>query len=120
MSVATSRRWTDSDGQQHDETIWWRVAVWGKQAEVCDEYLSKGRPVLVEGRIGGDRLERDDGTTTVVPHTWMGQNGEPRAQFEMTALNVRFLGGRGGETTARIPGGLEEAPTDAEEDEIPF
>jgi single-strand DNA-binding protein len=122
MSVATSRRWTDSDGEQHDETIWWRVAVWGKQAEVCDEYLSKGRPVLVEGRIGGDRIERDDGTTTVVPHTWTGQDGEPRAQFEMTAMNVRFLGGRdrGGGGRNRIPGGLDEAPADTAEEEIPF
>jgi len=119
LSVATSRRWTGSDGQQHDETIWWRVAVWGRQAETCNEYLTKGRPVLVEGRMGGDRLPQADGSEQIVPHTWMGQDGQPRAQFEITARTVRFLG-RGGEApAARIPGGLEEPPAE-EEDEIPF
>jgi len=42
FSVATNRRWTDQEGQQHDETTWWRVTAWGRQAEVCNQYLQKG------------------------------------------------------------------------------
>jgi len=52
FNVATSRRWTGRDGEQREETIWWRISVWGKQAETANEYLFKGRPVLVEGRYG--------------------------------------------------------------------
>ena len=48
FSVATNRRWTGRDGQPGEETCWFRVSVWGKQAESCNQYLSKGRQVLVE------------------------------------------------------------------------
>jgi len=120
FSVATGRKWTGSDGQQHDETVWWRVTVWGKQGEACNEYLSKGRPVLVEGRIGGDRVSQADGSEQIFPHIWQGQDGQPRARFEITALNVRFLSGRGEAPPAAAPGGLEEPPVDAAEEEIPF
>ncbi len=54
LSVASSRKYTDSSGQQRDETIWFRVSVWGKQAETVNQYLRKGRQVLVEGRLVGD------------------------------------------------------------------
>jgi len=118
LSVATSNRWTGTDGQQHDETVWWRVTVWGKQAEACNQYLTKGRPVLVEGRVGGDRLPQPDGSMQIVPHVWQGQDGQSRAQFEITAVNVRFLG-RGEAAPADMAGAPEEAPP-AEEEEIPF
>ena len=121
FSLATSRRWTDGQGQQRDETVWWRVTVWRRQAETCNEYLSKGRMVLVEGRIGGDRLPKGTGSTQVVPHTWVGQDGEPRAQFDITARNVRFLGRAEAAAAADIPGGMpEEPPEEEEEEEIPF
>jgi len=121
FSVATSRRWTGSDGQQHDETVWWRVSVWGRQAETCNQYLSKGRPVLIEGRIGGDRIPQGDGRETLVPHVWQGQDGQPRARYEITAQTVKFLGGREGfaETAAPSAPEEEEPPVEPEE-EIPF
>ena len=54
FSVATSRKWTRQDGTQVDETVWFRVSAWRQLAEVCNEYLQKGRPVLVEGRLQAD------------------------------------------------------------------
>ena len=120
FSLATSRRWTSAQGQQSDETVWWRGTAWRRQAETCNEYLSKGRLVLVEGRVGGDRLQKGSGSTQIVPHTWVGQEGEPRAQFDITARTVRFLG-RGTAAPADIPGGAPaEEPPEEEEEEIPF
>ena len=111
LSVASNRTYTDSSGNQVKQTIWFRVSVWGKQAESCHQYLRKGRPVLVEGRLNPD----DTGN----PRIWNAQDGTPRASFEVTAETVRFLGGRdeGG------AGGGEEggfAPGPETEDEIPF
>jgi single-strand DNA-binding protein len=54
FSVATNRRWTSSDGSQGEETTWFRITAWRRMAEVCAQYLSKGRQVLVEGHL---RLE---------------------------------------------------------------
>jgi len=119
FSVATSRKWTSPNGQQRDETVWWRVTVWRKQAEVCNEYLSKGRPVLVEGRIGGDRVPQAGGSEQIVPHIWQGQDGQPRARFEITAQTVRFLGGRG-DAAAVTAAPEEPPPPEAGEEEIPF
>jgi len=52
FSIATNRRWTDrTTGQPAEETIWFRVSVWGRQAETANQYLSKGRQVLIEGRL---------------------------------------------------------------------
>jgi single-strand DNA-binding protein len=118
FSVATSRKWAGSDGQQHDETVWWRVTVWGKQAETCNQYLSKGRLVLIEGRVGGDRLPQGGNAEQIVPHIWQGQDGQPRAQFQITAQTVRFLGGRDAAPPPQAPGMPEEPPEEGEE--IPF
>ena len=101
FSVATSYKWASADGTQHDETVWWRVTVWGRQAETCNQYLSKGRPVLVEGRIGGDRIPQGGNAEQIVPHVWVGQDGQSRARFEITAQTVRFLSGRGEAPSAR-------------------
>ena len=120
FTIATGNRWTGQDGQQHDETTWWRVTVWGKQAENCNQYLAKGRPVLIEGRVSGDRTSQTDGSTQIVPRIWQGQDGKSHAQFEITAQTVRFLGGRGEAPAAETPSGaLEEPPAETEE-EIPF
>ena len=116
FSVATNRRWTGRDGQPGEETCWFRVSVWGRQAESCNQYLSKGRQVLVEGRLTPDRESGG-------PRIWNGQDGQPRASFELRAITVQFLSGvdngRGG-------GGGSSAYTEADnqspalEDEIPF
>lgn len=84
ISVATNRRFTDSAGQDRNEVKWFRVSVWGKQAEACAEYLSKGRQVLVEGRLIGD----ENGN----PRIWTGNDGVARTSFEVNAQTVRFLG----------------------------
>ncbi len=86
FSVATNRKYTASDGQVRDETLWFRVSVWGKQAETCNQYLAKGRSVLVEGTLIGD----ENGG----PRIWTGQDGKPRASFEVRAQTVRFLSRR--------------------------
>jgi len=106
FSVATTRRWNDREGAQREETTWFRVTVWGRQAEPCNQYLSKGRLVLVEGTIGAS--------------AWKGRDGEPRATLELRADRVVFLGGRG-EAAPAEGGTVEAGPTEAVgEDELPF
>jgi len=119
LNVATNRRWTGQDGQNREETVWWRVTVWGKQAESCKNFLAKGRQVLIEGRIGGDRVPSSGGGEQITPHVWVGQDGQPRASYEVVAERVRFIGGRDDTLAPTSPPGLEE-PTAAEEEEIPF
>lgn len=80
LSVATSRRWTDDQGEQRESTEWHRVVVWGNQAEQCGEYLSKGRLVYVEGSI---RTEK-----------WQDDQGNDRYTTKIRAYTVRFLGSR--------------------------
>lgn len=109
FSVATSNRWTKQDGTPGEETTWFRITAWRRQAEICNQYLTKGRPVLVEGRLKPD-------PQTGGPRIWTGNDGVARASYEVTALTVRFLGGRG-EPAAEA--GVEEAP-ELEEEEIPF
>jgi single-strand DNA-binding protein len=109
LSVATNRQYTGADGNQVKETIWFRVSVWGKQAETCNQYLKKGSKVLVEGRLVPD-------ANTGGPRIWNRQDGTPSASFEVSASTVRFLSSRGEESSGEVsPGG----PSDMEED-IPF
>ncbi len=78
--MATSRKYTKND-EQVEETEWHRVVVWGKQAEHCGEFLSKGRQVAVEGRIQTKSYETD--------------SGEKKYSTEIVADRVQFLGGKG-------------------------
>ena len=78
FSVATNRRYKTSDGEQHEEAVWFRVSAWGRLAEVTSEYLNKGSQVYVEGRIGE-------------PHVYTTQSGEARASLDVTAQTVQFL-----------------------------
>ena len=109
MSVATNRRFTDSSGEQRDETVWFRISVWGRQAETVSQYLRKGRQVLVEGNLVPD----DNGN----PRIWNRQDGSPAASFEVRAQTVRFLGGR---DDAADFGGAPAGTGPESEDEIPF
>jgi single-strand DNA-binding protein len=110
LSVATNRNYTDGSGNQVKQTVWFRVSVWGKQAESCHQYLRKGRPVLVEGRLNPD----ENGN----PRIWNAPDGGARASFEVTAETVRFLGGRdeGGSGMEDSGGGFGPES----EEEIPF
>ena len=111
FNVATNRQYTGSDGAQVKETIWFRVSVWGKQAETCNQYLRKGSKVLIEGRLIPD-------PKTGGPRIWTGQTG-PGASFEISASTVRFL-------TSRAEGEVEPGSeyggqvSDSDNEEIPF
>ncbi|MBI4631235.1 MAG: single-stranded DNA-binding protein [Chloroflexi bacterium] len=116
LNVATSRKYTDKSGQQVEETIWVRVSVWGKQAEACNQYLKKGRAVLVEGRLNADKA-------TGGPRIFTRQDGTSGASFEMTADTVRFLSSaqREGDGASAASGAqaLHDAPP-TDEENIPF
>jgi len=85
LRIATSRSWTDKQsGQRREETEWHDVEVWGKQAEQCGEYLSKGRMVYVEGRLKTDKWQDK-------------QSGQDKYRVKVVADTVRFLGGGRGE-----------------------
>ena len=112
FSMATTRKWTNQQtGEPADETVWWRVSIFGPQAEACNQYLSKGRQVLVEGR-----MRPDPGTGG--PRIWTRQDGTPAASFELTAQTVRFLGGRQDGQEVDHPSAPGAAEVDAEG--IPF
>jgi len=109
--LATSRKYETSDGTQKEETIWFRVSVWGKQAETVNQYLSRGRQVLVEGALVGD----ENGN----PKIWTGQDGKPRASFEVRAATVRFLGKKS-DAPSETSSVAENAPQEGQNDDIPF
>ena len=83
FSLATNKRFTDRSGARQERTEWHRIVVWGKRAEVCSKYLSKGRQVYVEGRI--QTRNYDD------------KEGNKRYITEIVAQDVQFLGGGGRE-----------------------
>ena len=83
LNVATSNQYTTASGERVKETTWWRVSVWGKSAENCNNYLRKGSKVLVEGRI---TVDKETGNPRVFEH-----NGVWKSTLEMTANNVTFL-----------------------------
>lgn len=116
FSVATNRSWNDRQtGQRVDETTWFRVSVWGRRAEVANQYLAKGRQVLVEGRIKPD-------PSTGGPKLFTRQDGTVGASFEIIADNFSFIGSR--EDTGDFASDGESVGGSAapaqEEDEIPF
>ncbi len=79
LSVATSENWTDKQGQKQERTEWHRIVVWGKLAELCGKYLSKGRQVYVEGRLQ--------------TRSWEDPQGQKKYTTEIVANTVQFLGG---------------------------
>ena len=79
LSVATNESWVDKQGQKQERTEWHRVVVWGKLAELCNQYLAKGRQVYVEGRLQ--------------TRSWEDNQGQKRYTTEITANTVEFLGG---------------------------
>ena len=112
FSVASNRKYTSSNGEQVNETIWFRVSAWGKQAEVCNQFLKKGSRVLIEGRLTPDR-------TTGGPRLWQKQDGTSAASFEVTAQTVRFLTTRA-ESESATAGDSGDMATAPAEDDIPF
>jgi single-strand DNA-binding protein len=109
FSVATDNVHNDASGKPVKETIWFRVSAWGKQAETCNNFLSKGKLVLVEGRLTAD-------AKTGGPRIWTGQDGTNKASFEISAQTVRFLSAK----TEGAGAGEEEEDLTAADDGIPF
>jgi single-strand DNA-binding protein len=110
LNVATSRKYTTSDGNDVKETIWFRVSVWGKQAESSNQYLKKGSKVLIEGRLNPD-------PATGGPKTFTRQDGTAGASFEVTAGLVRFLSTRAEDESTYE---ADDAQGISEPEDIPF
>lgn len=112
FNVATSRSYTNNQGEKVDETEWFSVVTWNKLAENCAQYLSKGRQVFVEGRMQ--------------TRSWDDQEGTKRYKTELVAENVKFLGSRsdnaGGGGGGYGGGGQRRDDTqgDLDPDDLPF
>jgi single-strand DNA-binding protein len=111
FTVATNEKRKDRAGEAQDFTTWFRVTLWGRQAETASQYLTKGRPIYVEGRL---RLEE-----------WTDRDGKQRYTLEVHATDMQFIGGgRGDETvsTGSKPQHSDhQAPeADLSDDDIPF
>jgi single-strand DNA-binding protein len=111
--MAASRVFVDAEGNRKKVTTWFRVTAWGKLAEQCNEYLQKGRLVLVEGVLVPDESGN--------PRVWVGSDGTVRASYEVRAERVKFLGPRPAAPEEAIAEeGYEALPELGEEEEIPF
>jgi single-strand DNA-binding protein len=81
FSVATDESYKDRNGERQKRTEWHKIVVWGKQAEIAQQYLKKGSLVFIEGRIQS--------------REWQDKEGQKRTSFEIVASSFRMLGGRG-------------------------
>ena len=110
FSVATNRRYTTRDGENREETEWFRVVAWNRLAEQCNQYLTKGRRVYAEGRLKSD--------------SWTGQDGQTRFTNEINASAVVFLDSAGERSGPRdsFGGGDQFAsgPPPQDDDDLPW
>ncbi len=116
FSLATNERRKDKTGEMQDLTTWFKITLWGRQAETASQYLTKGRPVYIEGRL---RVEE-----------WTDRDGKPRHTLEVHATDMQFIGGQGGgggagrmeEPHGDRPAVSEPATGQADmaEDDVPF
>lgn len=82
FSIATTEKWKDKSGEMKEQTEWHRISFFGRQAEICDEYLKKGGAVYVEGRLQTRK--------------WTDKDGNERYTTEVRGDRMQLLGGRGG------------------------
>ena len=80
MRLATTERYTDKSGQKQEQTEWHTVVAFGRLAEICGQYLTKGRQIYIEGRIR--------------TRQWQDQQGQKRFSTEIVGLNMQMLGSR--------------------------
>lgn len=109
FNIATNERWTDKGGQKQERTEWHRIVVWGPQGESCAQYLSKGRPCYVEGRLQ--------------TRQWDDKEGNKRYTTEIVAQRVQFLGGQSGERrsdSSQSPSVADQAPSVADQTPADF
>jgi single-strand DNA-binding protein len=112
--MATNEKRKDKVGEMQDVTTWFRVTLWGRQAEAASQYLTKGRPVYIEGRL---RVEE-----------WTDRDSKQRYTLEVHATEMQFIGSRGDEGTSNSPRSRSEEPSlsnggsdvDVTDDDIPF
>ncbi len=108
LRLAINRSYKSQTGEMKEEVTYVGVVVWGKQAENCAEYLSKGTPVFVEGRLQSRQWETED--------------GQKRSVLEVVADRVQFLGKKRGDESAGMPAEepASHASASSSEDDIPF
>lgn len=111
VRIATNERWTDKEGKKQERTEWHSIVVWDKMAEVCAQYVKKGKQVYVEGRLQ--------------TRSWEDDEGIKRYATEIVALSVQFLGSANGterpdKQAGYVPGGDDDVPGDMPEQDIPF
>jgi single-strand DNA-binding protein len=110
FSMATNERRKDKTGEMQDHTTWFRVTLWGRQAETASQYLTKGRPVYIEGRL---RVEE-----------WTDRDGKARHTLEVHATEMQFIGGgRGAEEPPMeraAAAGVAGEQAEMADDDIPF
>jgi len=94
FSVATDESYKDKNGERQKRTEWHKIVVWGKQAEIAQQYLKKGSLIFIEGRIQS--------------REWQDKEGQKRTSFEIVANNFRMLGGRA-EGAAAASGGASRS-----------
>ncbi len=99
FSVATSSQWTDAQGQRQERTEYHPIVAWGKLADICSQYLAKGRKVYIEGRLQ--------------TREWEGQDGSKRQRTEIVAENMIMLSPppQGGASTSSSGGPSTSAPS---------
>ena len=101
FSVATDESYKDRNGEKQKRTEWHKIVVWGKQAEIAQQYLKKGSLVFIEGRIQS--------------REWQDKEGQKRTSFEIVASNFRMLGGRSDAAAAGASGGAGGASRSADD-----
>ena len=113
FSMATNERRKDKNGEMQDQTTWFRITLWNRQAETAAQYLQKGRPVYIEGRL---RVEE-----------YTDRDGKQRHSLEVNATDMQFIGGGRNEgeapmerAAAAAPGGHAPEAADSADDDIPF
>jgi len=111
LRMAMNRVWTGQDGQKHEETTFVDVTLWARQAELASEYLSKGRSVLIEGRLQLDE--------------WQDKEGQKRSRLRVVGERMQFMpGGRGGDSGPSRPPAPEElgepSPPNTSTEDFPF
>lgn len=105
FSIATNIRWTDAEGNVQEKTEWHNIVAWRKLAEICGEWLKKGRRVYVEGRLQ--------------TRTWDDKNGVKHWKTEIIADDIIMLDGRG-EPSAEPTSPSEETGRVEKEEDLPF
>jgi single-strand DNA-binding protein len=108
FSIATSENWTDKEGQKQVRTEWHRIVAFDRLAEICGEYLSKGKQVYIEGRLQ--------------TRQWEDRDGNKRYTTEIRANNMQMLGRPGDQPQEPVQGEAPQAeePSPPELDDIPF